>query len=74
MRPVAEHLLAYQYVMFAHSWALKHWSYRERYALDEYVEEGIQLLVDPFLTAKGRLALASKRARDEVPGADLPVD
>lgn len=74
MRPVAEHLLAYQYVMFAHSWALKHWSYRERYALDEYVEEGIQLLVDPFLTAKGRLALASKRARDEVPGEDLPVD
>lgn len=65
MRPVDENLLAYQYVMFAHSWALKHWSYRDRYALDEYVHAGIQLLVDPFLTARGRLALATMRAEEE---------
>jgi len=65
MRPVNEHLLAYQYVMFAHSWALKHWSYRNRYTLEEYVAEGIQLLVEPFLTAKGHLVLASLRAAEE---------
>ena len=47
-------LLVYQYVHFAHAWALKSWAFRERYTLDEYVKEGLKLLVDPFLTAKGR--------------------
>ncbi len=54
MRPVNAHLLAYLYVMFCHAWALKHWALRERYALDNYVREGLALLVEPLLTAKGR--------------------
>jgi len=61
MRPINEHLLSYQCVMFAHAWALKYWAFRERYTLDEYVEEGLQLMVEPFLTAKGKTALAKIR-------------
>lgn len=58
LREVNEHLLSYQLVMFAHSWALKHWVLSERYSLEHYVAEGIKLLVEPFLTAKGRRGLA----------------
>lgn len=47
-------LLVYQQVLFAHAWALKSWAFRRRYTLEEYVKEGLKLLVDPFLTAKGR--------------------
>lgn len=57
MREVNEYLLSYQLVMFAHSWALKHWILSERYTLARYVTEGIKLLVEPFLTAKGRRGL-----------------
>ncbi len=54
MEPVNTQLLVYQYVHFAHAWALKRWAFRGRYTLERYVEEGLKLLVDPFLTAKGR--------------------
>ena len=63
LRPVDHHLLAYQYVLFAHAWALKQWALRERYSLDKYVQAGIKLLVEPFLTDKGREALARFRRR-----------
>jgi AcrR family transcriptional regulator len=61
LRPVNEHLLVYQYVLFAHAWALKQWALRERYALEEYVDEGIKLLVEPFLTEQGHAAMAHIR-------------
>jgi TetR/AcrR family transcriptional regulator, cholesterol catabolism regulator len=61
MRAVNEYLLVYQYVNFCHAWALKHWALRARFSLGKYVAEGIGLLVEPFLTEKGRLALASMR-------------
>ena len=63
MRKVNEHLLAYQYVMFAHAWALKHWAMHDRYDLGKYVAEGVRLLIEPFLTAKGRTALVGMRRR-----------
>jgi AcrR family transcriptional regulator len=63
MRPVNEYLLVYQYVAFCHAWALKHWALRTKFSLGKYVAEGIGLLVEPFLTAKGRTALASMRRR-----------
>lgn len=63
MREINAHLLAYQLVMFAHSWALKHWALRERYALADYVAEGIKILIDPFLTAKGRRVLQAMSLR-----------
>jgi AcrR family transcriptional regulator len=58
MHPVNEQLLAYSHVMFCHAWALKHWAFGERYSLDQYVREGLRLLVAPFLTEKGRAARA----------------
>lgn len=60
MRSVNEHLLAYSYVMFCHAWALKHWALRDRYSLEEYVREGLQLLLEPFLTETGRTANAER--------------
>lgn len=57
MREVNEHLHSYQLVMFAHSWALKHWILSERYSLETYVTEGLKLLVEPYFTAKGRRGL-----------------
>jgi AcrR family transcriptional regulator len=61
MREVNEYLLVYQYVNFCHAWALKHWALRTRFSLGKYVDEGIRLLVEPFLTEEGKLALASLR-------------
>ncbi|MCX7140332.1 MAG: TetR/AcrR family transcriptional regulator [Proteobacteria bacterium] len=63
MREVNEYLLIYQYVNFCHAWALKHWALRARFSLDKYVGQGIGLLVEPFLTAKGRAALTAMRRR-----------
>lgn len=54
MRPVNERLLIYQFVHFCHAWALKHWAFRDEYTLEKYVAEGIKLLIEPFLTEKGR--------------------
>jgi AcrR family transcriptional regulator len=65
MRKVNEHLLAYQYVMFAHAWALKDWALHGRYGLGRYVAEGVTLLIEPFLTAKGRTVLAGMWRRTE---------
>lgn len=45
----------YQITTFCHMWALKHWAFRDKYTLEEYVEEGIKLLIDPHLTDKGRI-------------------
>ena len=61
---VNEYLLAYQYVMFAHAWALKNWALRGRYSLAKYVSEGVRLLIEPFLTEKGCAALDAIRRRN----------
>lgn len=63
MRAVNEYLLSYQLVMFAHSWALKHWILRDIFTLKSYVTEGVKLLIEPFLTAKGRKGLAGVSER-----------
>jgi AcrR family transcriptional regulator len=63
MNPVNDHLLVYQYVLFAHAWALKAWAFRDQYSLDDYVVEGTKLLVEPFLTDKGRAAIAQLRRK-----------
>ena len=63
MRPVNEYMLVYQYVMFCHAWALKHWAFQGRYTPGQYVAEGIRILVEPFLTKKGLATLAALRSR-----------
>lgn len=63
MRAVNEYMLVYQYVMFCHAWALKHWAFQGRYTPGQYVAEGVRILVEPFLTKKGLTALAALRRR-----------
>jgi AcrR family transcriptional regulator len=63
MGPANAHLLAYSQVMYCHAWALKHWAFRGRYTLKRYVAEGLKLVVEPFLTSKGRAALTRFRNR-----------
>ena len=66
VRPLNDSLLVYQYVLFSHAWALKRWALRGRYSLEDYVEEGIKLLVEPFLTEKGRAAMARLKRKRRV--------
>jgi AcrR family transcriptional regulator len=63
MRELDEFLLVYQLVMFCHAWALKNWAMREHFDLGGYVSGGISLLIEPFLTTKGKAALATLRRR-----------
>jgi AcrR family transcriptional regulator len=65
MQRVNLDFLVHQFAAFCHSWALKHWAFRDKYTLDEYVEGGIGLLIDPHLTEKGR---AEKQALAEAEG------
>lgn len=66
LRPINDSLLVYQYVLYAHAWALKQWALRGRYSLEDYVEEGIKLLVEPFLTEKGRAAMLRLKRKGRV--------
>lgn len=61
MRKLNEPLLVYQFVTFSHAWALKHWAFKHQLTPAEYVSEGIKLLIEPFLTGKGRVALKALR-------------
>ncbi len=61
MREVNESLLVYQYVLFCHAWALKRWAIAGTMDCAEYVAEGIKLLLEPFLNAKGKTALDAMR-------------
>jgi TetR/AcrR family transcriptional regulator, cholesterol catabolism regulator len=66
VRPINDSLLVYQYVLFSHAWALKQWALRGRYSVEDYVEEGIKLLVEPFLTEKGRAAMVRLKRKRRV--------
>ena len=57
-RPVDVQIAAYQLVMYAHSWALKHWQFKTRFDLNSYVEQGLDLFLHSLLTEKGRKQLA----------------
>jgi AcrR family transcriptional regulator len=67
VRNVNNHLLVYQLVGFCHAWALKQWALRRRYDLDAYIAEGVQLLIEPFLTQEGASGLTRLRAEGIVP-------
>lgn len=62
MKPVNAQLLAHAQALYCHGWALKHWALRERYTLERYIDEGINLLVEPLLTDGGLAALARLQA------------
>jgi len=57
-RAVDSQIATYQLVMYAHSWALKHWQFKQRFDLGSYVEQGLDLFLHAMLTEKGRKALA----------------
>lgn len=53
-RPVNVQLVTYQFVTFAHAWALKHWRLRELCSLDDYISQGFEFFMAALLTVKGR--------------------
>lgn len=59
--PVDVELFTYQIVMFSHAWALKAWRFRSLMSLDDYVKRGLDLMLNPVLTAQGKRAFARYR-------------
>jgi len=53
-KPVNIDVMLYQYIMFGHTWALKNWSFRDKYSIDDYIADGETILIDNFLTEHGR--------------------
>ncbi len=54
MNSVNTEIMAYQFIMFGHTWALKNWAFRDRHSADDYMAEGEAILILPFLTEAGR--------------------
>jgi len=57
MSEINTDIMAYQYLMYGHTWALKNWAFRDRYSADEYMSEGRNILLRPFLTELGLVEL-----------------
>ncbi|MFO1218685.1 MAG: TetR/AcrR family transcriptional regulator [Burkholderiaceae bacterium] len=53
-------VMACEFLMYGHSWALKRWALEPAINIERYIAAGEQLLIDPFLTAEG--AAAASRA------------
>jgi len=51
-------LFTYQIVMFSHAWALKAWRFRKLMSLQDYVERGLLLMLNPVLTPRGKRKFA----------------
>ena len=51
-------LLTYQIVMFCHAWALKAWHFNARMTIDEYVDRGLDLMLNPVVTSRGKRGYA----------------
>ncbi|HLF32565.1 MAG TPA: TetR/AcrR family transcriptional regulator [Xanthomonadales bacterium] len=54
-RPVDCELATYQLVMYAHAWALKHWQLKNRFDLETYVAQGLDLFLHAMLMDNDRL-------------------
>jgi AcrR family transcriptional regulator len=52
-RSVNVNVVTYQFVSFAHTWALKHWRLKELCTFDEYVASGLDLFAHALFTQKG---------------------
>ncbi len=51
-------LFTYQIVMFCHAWALKAWRFRKLMSLQDYIERGLDLMLNPVLTPRGKRKFA----------------
>lgn len=63
MESIDVRVMAYQYLMFGHTWALKNWALNRNFKTADFIEQGERLLMIPFLTAAGREQYASKSER-----------
>jgi AcrR family transcriptional regulator len=52
-REVDPVIAAYQFVSFAHNWALKSWRFQKRTKLEDYLESGLDMLVRGIATPAG---------------------
>ena len=52
-RNVDSEVATYQLVMYAHAWALKHWQLSKRFAIDTYIQKGLDYSLHALLTDKG---------------------
>lgn len=52
-RPVDSDLASYQLVMYAHAWALKHWSLGRYHDIDYYIKQGLDYSLHALLTEQG---------------------
>ena len=65
-RQINVELFTYQIVMFAHTWALKRWRFADLMSLEQYLDDGLDLLLDSVLTPRGR-----RRLQRQAGGATL---
>jgi len=54
-RTVDSDLAAYQLVMYAHAWALKHWALAKHHDINYYIKQGLDYSLHALLTDKGWL-------------------
>lgn len=47
-------MLVYQIVMFAHAWALKAWHFGDRMSVEQYVDRGLDLMLNQVLSPRAR--------------------
>jgi len=52
-RDVDVDLITYQFVMYVHMWALKHWHFKSRFTVDAYIDAGYDFFVHSLATPKG---------------------
>lgn len=70
--PVDTELLVYQIVMFSHAWALKAWRFRKLMTVNEYVERGLDLMLNSQLTARGEEAYRAL-VKQPLPAVEEPT-
>lgn len=65
MHPVNTEIMAYQFIMYGQTWALKRWAYGSRFTVDEYFAEGEKILIRSLLTERGRAELEALRPESD---------
>lgn len=65
-------LFTYQIVMFCHAWALKAWRFQGRMTIDEYVDRGLKLMLNPVVTTRGKRAWGRLHAPPATAAAPTP--
>jgi AcrR family transcriptional regulator len=56
-------MLTYMIVVFCHAWALKSWRFRGRLTIAQYVDQGLQLMLNSVVTPRGKRRLAAGEPR-----------